>query len=63
LPLVHPLSRFEPDIYYNDTYGMPSGASPTTYQRVPQVINMAVNAWMRTFLGGWGLRRGLFGVV
>ncbi|KAI8472690.1 MAG: P-loop containing nucleoside triphosphate hydrolase protein [Monoraphidium minutum] len=44
-------ARFEPDIYYNDTYGLPNSASPTSYQRVPAIINAAVNAWLRTFVG------------
>ncbi|KIZ07740.1 hypothetical protein MNEG_0209 [Monoraphidium neglectum] len=44
--------RFEPEIYYNDTYGLPVTASQgTVYQRLPAVINLAVNAWIRTFVG------------
>jgi hypothetical protein len=43
--------RFEPDIFFNDTYGLPNGATPTIYQRIPQAVNMAVNSWLRTFVG------------
>jgi hypothetical protein len=31
------VSRFSPDLYYNDTYGLPRNEAPTVYQRVPQV--------------------------
>ncbi len=44
--------RFEPQVYYNDTYGLATQTQPTVYQRIPQVFNMAVNSWMRTFVGG-----------
>jgi hypothetical protein len=44
-------SRFEVDVYYNDTYGIPKGQAPTVYQRVPQSLNLAVNAWLRRHLG------------
>lgn len=44
-------TRFAPDLYYNDTYGLPRNEAPTVYQRVPQVLNMAVNSWLKTVLG------------
>lgn len=31
------VSRFAPDLYYNDTWGLPRNEAPTVYQRVPQV--------------------------
>ena len=44
--------RFEPEIYYNDTYGLPTSQSQVTvYQRIPALVNMAVNSWLRTFVG------------
>ena len=46
-----PKHSFEPDIYFNDTYGLPYGTQPTVYQRAPQALNLAVNAWLRTFVG------------
>ena len=39
-------------MYFNDTYGLPLTAQPTVYQRVPQVFNLAVNSWFRSFIGG-----------
>ena len=51
-PWPPPAPSFEPDIYFNDTYGLPVGtAAPTVYQRIPATINLAVNAWLRTYLG------------
>ncbi|GBF88379.1 ABC transporter A family member protein [Raphidocelis subcapitata] len=44
-------NRFAPDVYFNDTFGLPLGTQPTVYQRVPASFNLAVNAWLRTFLG------------
>jgi hypothetical protein len=44
-------ASFEVDVYYNDTYGIPKGQAPTVYQRVPQALNLAVNAWLRRHLG------------
>jgi len=44
-------TRFAPDLYYNDTYGLPKNDAPTIYQRVPQVLNMAVNSWLKQVLG------------
>lgn len=43
-------TRFEPDIYYNDTFGLPFGTQPTVYQRIPAAFNLAINSWMRTFI-------------
>jgi hypothetical protein len=51
-------SSFKPDLYYNDTYGLPQGEAPTVYQRVPQVLNMAVNSWLRNTLGERVRQRG-----
>jgi hypothetical protein len=31
------VSSFAPDLYYNDTWGLPRNEAPTVYQRVPQV--------------------------
>jgi len=45
--------RFEPEMYYNDTYGLATSTQATVYQRIPQVFNLAVNGWMRTFVGEW----------
>jgi hypothetical protein len=44
-------TAFKPDLYYNDTYGLPRNEAPTVYQRVPQVLNMAVNSWLKNVLG------------
>jgi len=44
-------AAFDVDVYYNDTYGIPKGQAPTVYQRVPQALNLAVNAWLRRHLG------------
>jgi hypothetical protein len=46
-------TAFKPDLYYNDTFGLPRNEAPTVYQRVPQVLNMAVNSWLRNVLGEW----------
>jgi hypothetical protein len=46
-------SSFKPDLYYNDTYGLPRNEAPTVYQRVPAVLNMAVNSWLKNVLGEW----------
>jgi hypothetical protein len=42
--------RFTPDIYYNDTYGIP-GQAPVVYQRIPAVLNMAINSWIKAAFG------------
>lgn len=42
---------FVPHLYFNDTYGLPRNEAPTVYQRVPQVLNMAVNSWLKNTLG------------
>ena len=42
---------FEPEVYYNDTYGLGTSTQPTVYQRVPQQLNLAVTAWLRSFVG------------
>jgi hypothetical protein len=42
--------RFSPDIYYNDTYGVP-GQAPVVYQRIPAVLNMAINSWIKAAFG------------
>eukprot|EP00878_Enallax_costatus_P029362 GHUV01031828.1.p1 GENE.GHUV01031828.1~~GHUV01031828.1.p1 ORF type:complete len:358 (+),score=108.17 GHUV01031828.1:135-1076(+) len=55
-------TRFAPDLYYNDTYGLPNNEAPTKYQRVPQVLNMAVNSWLKTVLGP-GYSAELIGVM
>jgi hypothetical protein len=44
-------NSFSANIYYNDTYGIPKGATPTVYQRIPQNINMAINAWLNSVTG------------
>jgi hypothetical protein len=28
------------------------------YQRIPQSVNLAINAWLKTITGGWGLGGG-----
>jgi hypothetical protein len=42
--------RYSPDIYFNDTYGVP-GQAPVVYQRIPAVVNMAINSWVKTTFG------------
>lgn len=54
---THTKSRFEPEVYYNDTFGLATSTQPTVYQRIPQVFNLAVNSWMRTFVGERGVCR------
>lgn len=39
-------TKFVPNIYYNDTYG-----DSDEYQRSPQVLNMAINSWLKSVLG------------
>ncbi|WIA37022.1 hypothetical protein OEZ86_014006 [Tetradesmus obliquus] len=56
------VSRFAPDLYYNDTWGLPRNEAPTVYQRVPQVLNMAVNSWLKSVLGE-GFAAELIGVM
>ncbi|KAF6264708.1 hypothetical protein COO60DRAFT_1482014 [Scenedesmus sp. NREL 46B-D3] len=56
------VSRFAPDLYYNDTYGLPRNEAPAVYQRVPQVLNMAVNSWLKSVLGE-GFSAELIGVM
>jgi hypothetical protein len=41
---------YSPDIYFNDTYGVP-GQAPVVYQRVPAVLNMAINSWIKAAFG------------
>ncbi|GBF94154.1 ABC transporter A family [Raphidocelis subcapitata] len=43
--------RFEPAVFYNDTYGLATSTQATVYQRIPAALNLAVNGWMRTFVG------------
>ena len=43
-------------MFYNDTYGLATTTQSTVYQRIPQVFNLAVNGWLRTFIGGWWCR-------
>ena len=38
-------------MYYNDTYGLATQTQSTVYQRIPEVFNLAVNSWVRTFVG------------
>jgi type IV secretory pathway TrbD component len=42
--------RYSPDIYFNDTYGVP-GQAPVVYQRIPAVLNMAINSWIKAVFG------------
>jgi hypothetical protein len=42
--------RYSPDIYFNDTYGVP-GQAPVVYQRIPAVLNMAINSWIKAAFG------------
>lgn len=51
-------SKFAAAVYYNDTFGISRGTSPTVYQRIPQSVNLAINAWLKTITGGWGLGGG-----
>ncbi|KAF8065710.1 ABCA3 [Scenedesmus sp. PABB004] len=55
-------SVFAPDLYYNDTWGLPRNEAPTVYQRVPAVLSMAVNAWLKRVLGE-GFSAELVGVM
>jgi hypothetical protein len=38
-------------VFYNDTYGLATTTQSTVYQRIPQIFNLAVNGWLRTFVG------------
>lgn len=42
-------TRFSPHLYYNDTYGDNDGS--TVYQRSSELLNTAVNSWLRYILG------------
>lgn len=42
-------TNFAPNLYFNDTYG--SSEASTVYQRSPQVLNMAINSWLKSVLG------------
>lgn len=42
-------TNFVPNLYYNDTYGIGEGS--TVYQRSPQILNMAVNSWLKSVIG------------
>lgn len=50
-----PAPAFAPVIYYNDSYGIPDDGADvgTNYMRTPQLLNMAVNGWMKALLGAW----------
>lgn len=46
-------STFEPAVYFNDTFGIPDDGSDTgtKYMRQPQLLNMAVNSWLKATVG------------
>jgi hypothetical protein len=46
-------TTFEPVVYFNDTYAVPDDGADigAKYARTPQLLNMAVNSWLKCFVG------------
>lgn len=49
-------TTFAPVVFFNDTFGIPDNGEDvgTNYMREPQLLNMAVNGWLKAVLGECG---------